>query len=226
MTLSDRLYPIRLQGAKDPRELLSSVNGRFVEEIAAARASAVAWTAAKQGTGRAVVVTLADVEPQEVEYLWKPQIPRRKLTLAEGDGGIGKSFTFQAVAAAVSNGLMPGPDAKPAIRGEPETTLMLLAEDGIADTIRPRLEAMGADLSRIKILTGILTEGGELPLMLDEEGLRELDQAIEEQKPAWLVTFGRDGDKCDERDGPRTCHRMFLVRLRCHAGTAGRWVAM
>jgi DNA repair protein RadA/Sms len=142
---------------------------------------------AGQASSRAVVVTLADVEPQKVEYLWNPQIPRRKLTLGEGDGGVGKSFFFQAVGAAVSNGLVPGPDGKPAVRGKPETVLMLLAEDGIADTIRPRLGDMGADLNRIKILTGILTDGGELPLMLDEGGLQELDRTIEQEEPAYVL---------------------------------------
>ena len=132
-------------------------------------------------------ITLADVEPQTVLPLWDSYLARGKLTLAEGDGGTGKSLPHGRNCSSHVQWLHAGPHALSAVRGPSEDVLMLLAEDSIADTIRPRLEAMGADLRRIKILTGILTEGGELPLMLDEDGLRELDRAIEIHHPALVI---------------------------------------
>jgi hypothetical protein len=90
---------------------------------------------------------LADIEPEEVEFLWCPYIPWRKVTLLEGDGGVGKSHLVLALAAHVSLGHgLPGVEAT-----APGTVLLLTAEDGAGDTVRPRLERMAADLTQIHI---------------------------------------------------------------------------
>ena len=88
---------------------------------------------------------LSDVVPETVTFLWYPYVPLRKVTLLEGDPGQGKSWVTAALAASGSRGIpLPGAQAFP-----PFPSLLFTAEDGLADTLRPRLDAMGADCSLI-----------------------------------------------------------------------------
>ena len=84
--------------------------------------------------------------PQKTRWLWEPYIPRGKITIVQGDPGEGKSTLALQLAAAVSRGqAFPerGQD------GPPEYVLYQNAEDGIADTLRPRLDRAEADCSHI-----------------------------------------------------------------------------
>ena len=111
--------------------------------------------------GAPQLTRLADVTPREVEWLWQGRIAIGKLTLLAGDPGLGKSFISCDVAARVSTGT-PWPDTP----HEPQPVggvVMLSAEDDLADTIRPRLDAHGADVARIVALEGVSIRepGGE-----------------------------------------------------------------
>lgn len=118
---------------------------------------------------------MADVAPESVSWLWYPYIPKGKLTLLEGDPGVGKSWVALAIAAAVSLGRgLPGMEV-----GEPANVLLASAEDGLGDTIRPHLDAMGADARRIHAIDG--------PLTLDDTGFLSLESAIVAVRPALLV---------------------------------------
>jgi hypothetical protein len=89
---------------------------------------------------------MSDVVAVEVSFLWHPYIPIGKLTLIEGDPGQGKSTITLALASSGSLGSgLPG-----VAPFDPWDTLIFTAEDGLADTIKPRLEAMGADCTRIR----------------------------------------------------------------------------
>jgi len=91
--------------------------------------------------------SLSQVDSETVRWLWEPYLPRGKLVLLDGDPRVGKSFIAIDLAARLSRG-GPMPDGTPS--GRPHTTLLMSAEDRIADTIRPRAEAAGADLDRLK----------------------------------------------------------------------------
>ena len=119
---------------------------------------------------------LADVQAEYVSFLWEPYVPVGKLTLIEGDPGVGKSWLACALAAAAAGGR--GPDGWS--RCEPGNVLLLSVEDGLADTIRPRLDSMRANVERIYALQGALT--------LDDSGLLILEKHIIEIKPV-LVTI-------------------------------------
>lgn len=104
-----------------------------------------------------VVVRLADVSREEVNWEWEARLPRRRIVLVEGDPGVGKSWLALAIAAAITTGApLPGQTAP----REPGNVLLLTAEDGLGDTIRPRLEDMGADLSRVAIIPAMRDERG------------------------------------------------------------------
>lgn len=93
---------------------------------------------------------LSEVRPEAVSWLWYARIPLGKVTLLDGDPGLGKSTLALDLAARVTTGLpMPGDgDAQRESAG----VVILTAEDGLADTIRPRLDAADADTSRVVAL--------------------------------------------------------------------------
>ena len=107
--------------------------------------------------GAPVIVRLSDVRAESVEWLWPGRIALGKLTLIAGDPGLGKSFLTLDMAARVSRGLA-WPDA-PGVATTPGGVVLLSAEDGVADTIRPRLDAAGADVARIVALEAIQSVG-------------------------------------------------------------------
>ena len=84
-----------------------------------------------------VLVSLADVTPERLTWLWEGRMPRGKLVVVDGDPSVGKSTLAVTLAAHVSTG-KPWPDGAPCEAGD---VLILSAEDGLADTIRPRLDA-------------------------------------------------------------------------------------
>jgi len=120
------------------------------------------------------LVCMATIEPETVSWLWWPYIPLGKLTLLEGDPGIGKSWLSLAMATAVSLGKgLPAAEVT-----DPANVLLASAEDGLGDTIRPRLDAMGADVSRIHAIKGALDFGN---------GLAVLEQYIELLRPTLVI---------------------------------------
>jgi hypothetical protein len=134
------------------------------------------------------VVCMSDVEPEEVGWLWHPYVPLGKLTILEGDPGLGKSWLTCALAAAVSCGRgLPGVEPF-----APSNVLMLSAEDGLGDTLRPRLDAVGADVERVFALPE--------PIVFDSGGLRKFEAAIQEHSSALVIIdplFAYTGGKVD-----------------------------
>ena len=99
----------------------------------------------------AVTVRLADVQPERVDWLWFGRLPLGKIVVLDGDPSVGKSTTAVDCAARVSTG-RAWPDGEPCRRG---SVLLLSAEDGLADTIRPRLDAAQGDPANVHALTEV-----------------------------------------------------------------------
>lgn len=96
------------------------------------------------------LIYMEDVVSKEVEWLWYPYIPYGKITIVEGDPGEGKTTLVLKLAAALSRGLpLPCDDDR---EREPIHIIYQTAEDGIDDTIKPRLEKAGADCSMIRVI--------------------------------------------------------------------------
>lgn len=91
------------------------------------------------------VVRMSAVVAEHVEWLWPGRIPKGKLTILEGDPKTGKSTLSLDIAGRVTTG-SPFPDGH---RPEVGSVVLLTAEDGLADTVRPRLDAAGADASKV-----------------------------------------------------------------------------
>ena len=100
----------------------------------------------------------SQVREQTIDWLWYPYIPCGKITVLQGDPGDGKSTFILNIAALLTRG-KPMPDGYPA--KQPQTVIYQCSEDSLADTIKPRLVAAGADCSRVAY---IIDDTGELNL--------------------------------------------------------------
>jgi hypothetical protein len=129
-----------------------------------------------------LLTTLADVPPREITWLWSGRLARGKLAILDGDPGLGKSLVTLDLAARVTRGL-PFPDQSP---GTPGDVLIVNCEDGVADTIRPRLEALGADLDRVHLFHGPNLEGHEFLPSLPRDLFR-LEKAIKQCKATLII---------------------------------------
>jgi hypothetical protein len=104
------------------------------------------------------LVRLDTVTAEKVQWLWYPYIPLGKITLIDGDPGNGKSLFAIDLIARVTSGL-PMPDGSKGIQGG---AVILALEDGLADTIVPRLVAAGGDKSKVVALQGVANARGDI----------------------------------------------------------------
>ncbi len=117
---------------------------------------------------------LSTVKPEPVNWLWKPRLALGKMTTFDGDPGLGKSNITLDLASRVSRG-RPMPDGTPGIKGG---VVLITPEDGLADTIVPRLQRTGADLDRIIDISSVPVDDYERPFTLPDD-LPLLARAIE-----------------------------------------------
>jgi archaellum biogenesis ATPase FlaH len=131
---------------------------------------------------------LSDVEAHPIEWLWHGRIPLGKLTVLDGDPGIGKSLIAINIAACVSAGhLMP--DGTPGIQGG---VIIIAPEDSPVDTIKPRLEAIGGNSAQVLIIDTV--EGFDAkrmsmftyPFSLSRD-LQDLETTIKRRKAKLVV---------------------------------------
>jgi hypothetical protein len=123
------------------------------------------------------VVCAADIKAEPVSWLWEPRIPRDALTILAGHPGVGKSYLACAIATGVSLGRgLPG--TSPGTSGR---TLYITAEDHLAKVLKPRLEAMGAELARVHFLVedrGDEHISAHVPRLSEPEGLAALEAIV------------------------------------------------
>lgn len=124
------------------------------------------------------IVRMDRVEEEEVNWLWEPFIARKKLTALTGEEGIGKSWITCALGAIVSRGGV-FPNSKEGRLVDAENVLFLASEDGLGDTLKPRLNSVGADQTRIFAI--------ERHFSLDDVGLLRFYNLVSEIRPALVI---------------------------------------
>lgn len=97
------------------------------------------------------IISMDTIQSEEIKWLWYPYIPYGKLTIVQGDPGEGKTTFALNLAAKLSLGENFENDSESEDR-EPINVIYQTAEDGLADTVKPRLEAAGADCSKILVI--------------------------------------------------------------------------
>ena len=131
------------------------------------------------------LVCLADMEESEPEWLIQGYVPKGKVTVLAGDGGVGKTFVWCAIAAAVSSGTAPfvlNNTFSDKIICEPQKVMYFSSEDSSEIVLRPRLRQSGANLKNL--ITIDSTNEDFQDIKLDSSYLEEL---IKEQRPALVV---------------------------------------
>ena len=126
-------------------------------------------------TGTPILRRLDTITPEPVSWVWPGRFARGKLGLIVGDPGEGKSQVMVDALARITRGL-PWPDGASAPAGH---VILLAAEDGLADTVRPRFDLQGGDPARVTVLEGVRVDGQECPFTLERD-LPALEAAIRE----------------------------------------------
>lgn len=98
-----------------------------------------------------VARAMSTIDPERVHWVWPGRLAAGKLVVLDGDPGAGKSTMALDIAAAVTTG-SPFPDGH---RPEVGDVVLMSAEDGPGDTIRPRLDAAGGDPSRVHLFESV-----------------------------------------------------------------------
>ncbi len=94
------------------------------------------------------IIRMSEVDTQTVAWLWKPYIPFGKVTIVQGNPGEGKTtFALRLAAACTTGGTLPGMNPLP-----PFQVIYQTAEDGLGDTVKPRLIEAAADLERVLVI--------------------------------------------------------------------------
>jgi len=134
--------------------------------------------------GELTVQAFDQIEAVPIDWLWPGRFALGKLTLLTGQGGVGKSLLTCDMAARISKGL-PFPDGSPGVKGD---SFFVGAEDGAGDTIRPRLDAAGADCRRVHLISGPKPPGEEFASAVDLSlHINKLDQLLDRFPDAKLL---------------------------------------
>ena len=121
------------------------------------------------------IIRMSDVELTPVEWLWKPYLPFGKLSVLQGNPGEGKTYFAMHLAAACTSGkLLPNME-----RMEPFNVIYQTAEDGLGDTVKPRLIEAGAGLDRVLVI-----DDSEVQLTLSDE---RIEKAIVENNARLVI---------------------------------------
>ena len=121
------------------------------------------------------IIRMSDVELTPVEWLWKPYLPFGKLSVLQGNPGEGKTYFAMHLAAACTNGkLLPNMEHM-----KPFNVIYQTAEDGLGDTVKPRLIEAGADLDRVLVI-----DDSDVQLTLSDE---RIEKAIIENNARLVI---------------------------------------
>jgi hypothetical protein len=167
------------------RQLVGFAEHDFLRELRQMQQVLKSGEAAR---GTPVVISMDTVTRTPVTWLWWPYIAIGKLSMVDGDPGIGKSLLMTQLAASLSKSY-PLPDQDGTVSfatGGPHVTVMLSTEDGLADTLKPRLEDAGADCSKIKVLTGWKDANDEVHTF-NFQDMPQLEKVLVEYDPRLVI---------------------------------------
>jgi len=172
---------------------LVGVNKTLCEPLKAREIRGIARSVGRYQPGEAlaelVIKPLSEIPVEKLEPLWPGKLWLGKVTIVAGLMGLGKSTLLFDIAARVTTGAEWPDHSGKAPVGD---VVILSTEDDAADTIRPRMEMMGADISRVHILEGVKeidakTKRNGRRLFSLRQHLDLLDQKLAELKDVKLV---------------------------------------
>ncbi len=178
------------------------------------------------GTSMPVIETygtlLSEIEAEPVEWLWPQRLALGKITTLDGDPGLGKSSITLDIAARVSSG-QPMPDGSPGVRGG---VVLITPEDGLSDTIQPRLARAGAALSKIvsvcpiELVDHVTGHAYQRPFLLPddldylEKAMQRVDARLVIMDPIMAILGSKDTYKDSEVRSLLVPIQMLMERHR------------
>lgn len=169
--LLDSKHVLNLKSKKDIHAYLMTLKNDFIKEHGVINENPIADDVATgkmplsdtsgakpKGKASLQIVSMKDIQAQPIRWLWHGWLPLGKLTILAGAGGCGKTNLLLSLIASISlKGVFPdGTHCSDTGR-----ILIYSTEDDPADTLKPRLIANGADLSKIDFIAGRINEKGE-----------------------------------------------------------------
>ncbi|WP_158266700.1 AAA family ATPase [Alsobacter soli] len=154
--------------------------------------------------GDLILVSLSEVKEEAIEWFWEGRIPIGHVTVISGDPGLGKSQLTAMLAAAATAGVeLPGGSDLPV-----GSAILLNCEDGVTDTIKPRIAAAGADIRRVHVITGTAATGSAHRQVDLHQDIERLGQALEQLGDVRLVVI----DPISAYGGPKGMNEGTSVR--------------
>ena len=144
------------------------------------------------------------IQSEEIKWLWYPYIPYGKLTIVQGDPGEGKTTFARNLAAKLSLGENFENDDESEDR-EPISVIYQTAEDGLADTVKPRLEAAGADCSKILVI-----DESEKSISMKDD---RIDQTLEQTHANYRGVFFGKKERVTKKRNPRIAKKGPVTKL-------------
>lgn len=191
--------------------------GRYDEALALMEAEAkrIRRIAAK----RLTLTPVSAIKSRPVRWLWEDRFPLSHLSLAVGKPDLGKSQFAVWLAAQISRGQLPGQ-----FKGDPRGVIYVATEDSFEETIRPRLEAAGADLDRVFRVDSAEQPGKGYTLSLSARDIAEMaglitghDVALVVFDPLVSVVGGSSWNKAEEVRAALVPLAEMLQETRCSA---------
>ena len=141
----------------------------------------------------------SEVQSTDVRWLWYPFIAIGKITLLQGDPGDGKSTMMMNLIAELSTGGKTPDGCK---IGAPQKVIYQCSEDGVSDTIKPRLERYGADCRKIafineEVYNGLTLDDERIQVLLEANGLaagkdHQFKGRYDAEKNAVIISLEKD----------------------------------
>lgn len=166
----------------------SACSKEFDRESMIRKAEAVmefAQVAAESKADTSTVICLADIEERDPEWLVDGYIPKGEITILAGDGGVGKTFVWCAIVAAISSGQRPfvlNNAFSDGIEQEPRKVMYFSSEDSNESVLRPRIRQSGANLVNIVTIDSKQEEFQNVKL-----NSPYLETLIDQYRPALVI---------------------------------------
>ena len=184
--VAKKVYVVTLPGLPDKGDITDWLElGHELGDLHDLVEQTQPWEAGTKPSSYAKSSSLADVKPEKVSWLWHAHIPLGKLTVLDGDPGLGKSTITVDIAARLSTA-QEMPDGSRGDLDAPSSTILITAEDGLGDTVQPRALAAGADLNYIHAITGVVTSEGSTDWQMPDH-LNELEALVNEKTAKLII---------------------------------------
>jgi len=154
---------------------------------------------AEQPRARSTVTSFDKIQSRPVKWLWQDRIAQRKIAAMSGRPKIGKGQLYVWIAAQVTRGKLAGD-----LLGQPKDVLIVTTEDEPGDTLKPRLQAAGADLSRVHTFT-MGSSKEPVPFRVPQDSDELAKRVTEFDIDAAHGTVHASDDCCCKRPAKRQC---------------------